>query len=158
MTNFVFNVAKGKVNDYVAKVDANDPANSALIIVLLKTADTDAVNKDYDTLSALLAAVNVEADFTNYARKTLTDADVTAPVPDDTGDKQDADFPDQTWTSAGGATNNTLAKLLVCYDADTTGGTDADLVPVAVLDCVVTFDVGVATTVAFNASGFARAA
>jgi len=36
MGNIVFNIAKGKVNEYVARVDGNDPANSALVLVLLK--------------------------------------------------------------------------------------------------------------------------
>jgi hypothetical protein len=67
---------------------------------------------------------NVEANFTNCARKTLTDADVAAMVPDDTSDRMDIDIPDQIRASAGGAVNNSLVKVLVCCDADTTGGAD----------------------------------
>lgn len=156
MANEVFNIAKGKVNEYVARIDTNDPTNSALIIVLLKTSPSDATLRDFDTLSAILGGGGVEADFTNYARKTLTDADLVAPTPDDTNDRQEADFPDQTWTSAGGATNNTLAKLLVCYDADTGAGTDANIVPLTHHDFVVTTD-GSNLVAQVDALGFFRA-
>jgi hypothetical protein len=133
MASITFNIAKGKVNAYTERVVTNDPANSALVVVLLKTAEADATLQDYDTLGAVLAAgggtANVECDFTNYARKTLTDADLSAPTVDDTGNEQYSDAPDQTYTAAGGATNNTIVKALICYDSDTTGGTDANLVP-----------------------------
>lgn len=133
MASITFNIAKGKVNAYTERVVNNDPANSALVVVLLKTVQADATLLDYDTLGDILAAgggtVNVEANFTNYARKVLTDADLSAPTVDDTGDEQYSDAPDQTYTAAGGATNNTIVKALICYDSDTTGGTDANLVP-----------------------------
>ena len=157
MADGVFNVSKGKGNEYVARVAGNDPANSALVLIILKTAEADATLEDYDTLSALLAGSNTEADFTNYARKTLTDADLTAPSPDDTNNRQDADFPDQTWASAGGASNNTTAKLIVCYDPDTTSGTDADLIPITHHDFVGTTN-GTDVTAEVNAAGFYRAA
>ena len=136
-----FNIAKGKVNAYTERVVTNDPANSALVVVLLKTAEADATLQDYDTLGALLAAgggtANVECNFTNYARKVLTNADLSAPTVDDTGNEQYSDMPDQTYTAAGGATNNTIVKAIVCYDSDTTGGTDANLVPLVACDFVV---------------------
>ena len=133
MASITFNIAKGKVNAYTERVVTNDPANSALVVVLLKTVEADATLQDYDTLGALLAAgggtANVECDFTNYARKVLTNADLSAPTVDDTGNEQYSDAPDQTYTAAGGAANNTIVKALICYDSDTTGGTDANLVP-----------------------------
>ena len=133
MADIVLNIAKGKVNAYTERVVNNDPANSALVVVLLKTVQADATLIDYDTLDAILTAgggtANVEANFTNYARKTLTNADLSAPTVDDTGNEQYSDAPDQTYTAAGGATNNTIVKALICYDADTTAGTDANLVP-----------------------------
>ena len=47
--------------------------------MLLKAAEADGVLEDYDDLGALLgAAGNTEADFTSYARKTLTDAELAA--------------------------------------------------------------------------------
>ena len=157
MADGVFNVSKGRVNEYVNRVDSNDPTNSAIVVVLLKVAEADATLDDYDTLSAiLLAAGNTEADFTNYARKVLTDTDVTAPTPDDTNNRQDADLPDQTWTSAGGATNNTLVKLLICYDNDSTAGDDTNIIPLTYHDFAVTTD-GNDLTAQIAAAGFYRA-
>lgn len=135
MGDIVFNIAKGKVNGYVDRVANNDPANSAIVVVLLQASEADATLQDYDTLSALIgAAGNTEATFTNYARKVLTDSVISAPAPDDTGNTQSADAPDQTWTSAGGTVDNTMTKVIFCYDPDSTGGTDADLVPLTAHD------------------------
>jgi hypothetical protein len=157
MADGVFNIAKGRVNEYVGRVDANDPTNSALVVVLLKVSEADGTLEDYDTLSALIAGANTEADFTNYARKVLVDTDVSNPAPDDTNNRQDADIPDQTWTSAGGTTDNTLTKLIVCYDNDSTGGTDANLIPLTHHDFAITTN-GNDLSALINAAGFYRAA
>lgn len=157
MADGVFNIAKGRVNEYVNRVDSNDPTNSALVVVLLQASEADGTLEDYDDLSTLLAAAgNTEATFTNYARKVLTDADITGPSVDDTNNWQSSDIPDQTWTSAGGATNNTLTKCLICYDNDSTGGTDANIIPLCYYDFAATTD-GNDLTAQINASGFYRA-
>ena len=157
MANIVFNISKGEVNAYTKRVVNNDPANSALVLVLLKTVQADATLLDYDTLDAILTAgggtANVEANFTNYARKVLTNTELSAPTVDDTGNEQYSDMPDQTYTSAGGATNNTLVKALICYDNDTTGGTDANLIPLTAHDVSVTTD-GNNLTLTIPANGF----
>lgn len=158
MADSVFNIAKGRTVEFYNRVKSNDPANSAFILVLLKVSESDATLIDYDDLSTLLgAAGNTEADFTNYARKTLTDADLDAlPAPDDTNNRYDLDLPDQTYTSAGGGTNNSLVKALICYDSDTTGGTDANIVPVSQYDFVATTD-GSNLNLEWAAAGFYRA-
>lgn len=156
MADLVFNVSKGSVAAYHNRVNDNDPANSALIVVLLKTAAADSTLRDQDTLAAILAGGSTEADFTNYARKILTDADIAAATVDDANDRVDADIPDQTWTAAGGASNNTLAKLLICYDSDTTAGTDTNIVPLTAHDFVVTTNGG-DITAQIAASGYFRA-
>lgn len=158
MGNIVFNIAKGRVNEYVNRVDSNDPANSALIVVLLKTVQADSTLRDYATLDAILTAgggtANVECDFTNYARKTITDTGVTGPSTDNTGDTQSSDITtDPAWTSAGGASNNSIAKLLICYDSDTTAGTDANIIPLTAHDFVITTNGG-DITAAIDAAGF----
>jgi hypothetical protein len=159
MADGPFNIARGRAIELYNRVKANDPAASALVLVILKVAEADDVLNNYDDLGALIgAAGNTEADFTNYARKVLTDVDLAAlPAPDDTNNRFDIDLPDQTWVSAGGAVNNSLVKLLVCYDSDTVAGTDANIVPIAHLDFVATTD-GTDLTFAFNAAGFYRAA
>ena len=130
MADGVFNIAKGRVIELHNRVDGNDPTNSALVVVLTKVSEADATLEDYDDLNALLgSAGNTEADFTNYARKVLTDSDISAAAPDDTNNWQQCDIPDQTWSSAGGTTDNTLTKVIICYDDDSTGGNDTNLVP-----------------------------
>jgi len=156
MADGVFNIAKGRVNEYQSRVANNDPANSALITVILKVAEADATLEDYDDLAALLAGSNTEADFTNYVRSVLTDADVSAPVPDDTKNWQAADIPDQTIVAAGGASNNTLVKYLICYDSDTTGGTDSNIIPLTHHDFPVTTD-GSNLVAQINADGYYKA-
>lgn len=153
MSDGVFNIAKGKIAYYAGLPAAND----ALIVALLKATglEADDTLNNYDDLAALLAAANDEADATNYARKTVT-ASITVTV-DDTGNKVDIDMPDLTWTALGGASNNTIAKMLVCYDPDTTGGTDSTVIPLTYHDCTLTTD-GTDVTVQIAAAGFARAA
>lgn len=152
MADFVFNIAKGKAGYYSTLPAAND----ALLVVLLKSSglEADDTLNNYDDLAALLAAANDEADFTNYARKTITSV---TPTIDDTNNRLDVDFADQTWTAAGGASNNTLGKLLVCYDPDTTAGTDSTVIPLTAHDFTATTD-GSDLTAVLAASGFYRAA
>ena len=137
MAGFVFNISRGKAAEYHARVDGNDPANSALILVVLRAAalESDALLRDYDTLSAILAGASDEATNTNYARKTLTDADISAGTVDDTNDRVTLTYATQTWTSV--AAGDSWAKLLVCYDSDTTAGTDANIVPVTAHDMLI---------------------
>lgn len=151
MADGVFNIAKGKVARYAALPEASD----ALIVVLLKSSgiESDATLQDYDDLAAILAATNDECDFTNYARKSVTSATVTV---DDTNNRVDVDIADQTWTSAGGAINNTIAKLLVCYDSDTGAGTDSAIIPLTHHDFSVTTD-GSDLVAQINSAGFFRA-
>lgn len=158
MADFVFNIAKGRVVEYYNRVEGNDPANSALIIVVLATTglETDAVLKDKDDLAAVVAGTTNEVTNTNYARKVLTDADLAAlPAPDDTNDRYDVDLPDQTWT--GVAAGDGWSKFLVCYDSDTTAGTDANIIPLTSHDFAVTPD-GSDITAQIAAAGFFRAA
>lgn len=159
MADGVFNIAKGGVKGYYERVKNNDPTNAAFIMVMLKASEVDDTLNNYDDLGTLIAAAgNTEADFTNYARKTLVDTDLAAvPAPDDTNNRIDLDLPDWLISAAGGATNNTLTKLLICYDSDTTAGTDSNIIPVCYYDFAVTTD-GSDLTAQINASGFYRAA
>ena len=156
MADFVFNIAKGRVAELYNRVDTNDPANSALVIVVLATSglETDAVLKDKDTLADVVSGTTNEVTNTGYARKVLTDASLSAFAADDTNDRVDLDFADQTWT--GVAAGDGWSKLLVCYDSDTTAGTDANIIPLTAHDFVVTPD-GSDITAVINSAGFYRA-
>jgi hypothetical protein len=160
MANFVFNISKGKTREYHDRVDNNDPANSALIIMVLAATglETDAVLKDLDTFSAIVAGTTNEVTNTNYARKTLTDADLTASSVDDTNDWALLPFPTQTFTSI--AAGDSWSKLVIGYDSDTTGGTDANIVPVAAYDLRISGSVVVpsgANIVVSATNGYIRA-
>lgn len=155
MADFVFNVAKGRVAELYNRVDSNDPTNSALIVVVIDAnGDTDATMRDRDTLSALLGGTANEVTNTNYARKVLTDSDISAFAPDDTNDRVDLDIADQTWTAVAAGTAWT--DLLVCYDNDTTGGDDTNIIPLTLHDFAVTPD-GSDITAQIASAGFFRA-
>lgn len=140
MADGVFNIAKGKVGAYHDRVNDNDPSTGALVIVLLASTGLvgDSTLKDYDTLAAVLAGASDEATNTNYARKVLTDSDIAGATTNDTSDRLEADIADQTWSSVANDGTGAIAKLLVCYDANTGSGTDADIVPLTYHDFVVT--------------------
>lgn len=138
MANVVFNIAKGRIVELYNRVKSNDPANSALILVPLETSGlvADATMIDYDDLATLLAGATNEQ--TTMGRKTLTDASLAAlPAPTDASDYYEVELPTQTWT---GATGNPISKILVCYDADTTAGTDANILPLTLFDFAITPD------------------
>lgn len=151
MANGCFNIAKGKISYYAGLPAASD----ALIAVLLKSSGLvgDSTLADYDDLASLLAGASDECDFTNYARKTLASVTVTV---DDTNDRVDIDCADITWTAAGGASNNTIGKLIVCYDGDTGAGNDSNIVPISFHDFSYTTS-GVDLTAVIATAGFARA-
>jgi hypothetical protein len=130
VSNLVFNVALGRV----ASLAALPAANDALIAVPLEATGlvTDAVMRDYDDLAALLAGASNEQ--TTMGRKTLASVTVTV---DDTNDRVAIDCADITWTAA---TGNAVGAVVICYDPDTTTGTDADLVPLTKHDVTLTPD------------------
>lgn len=154
MADGVFNISKGKVGELAQRVVNNDPANSALIVVLSSGAITDATLRDLDTLQQCIDDAGfTEATFTNYARK-VVEAPVITVV--DASDRLEADMPDLTWAAAGNGVNNTLTRLSVHYDGDTTGGNDSNIVPLTFHDFTVTTD-GSDITAQFHAQGFFNA-
>lgn len=158
MADQVFNIALGSVAGYYRRVDGNDPANSALIVVLLAASgiESDATLKDVDTLTALVAGTTNEATNTGYARKVLTDVDLTAFAADDTNNRVDLDIPDQTWTSVANDGTGAIGDAVICYDGDTTAGTDANIEPLTIHDFSVTPSGG-DVTMQVAAAGFYRA-
>ena len=154
MSDFVYNVALGRVVEYAARVEANDPTNSAFIVVALVAGGvSDATLKDLDTLSDVLATAANEATNSGYARKTLANGSLTITVTDGS-DKVEVDFADQTWSAV--AAGDVWTDLIICYDSDTTGGTDANIIPLVQLDFAVTPD-GSDIIMQLNSSGFFRA-
>lgn len=156
MADFIYNIAKGRWVEYFQRVDANDPANSAIIVVPVDVAAvTDAALRDVDTFAAVIAAGVTERSASNWNRKTLTDADLGPFAPDDANDRFDIDIADILWTP--GPTAGAVTDLVFCYDSDTTAGTDANLVPIFQYDFAITPD-GSEVLAVINAAGLARAA
>lgn len=146
MADGVFNIAKGRV----AQMVISSPAKFG--VILLKASEADATLEDYDDIAALLVpAGNTRADFTNYADVT---AETATQTPDDSNNWNDVDMPDQTWSSAGGAANNTLTKAIIFWDSN--AGADADLIPLTHHDFAPTTD-GSDLTMQVAALGFFRA-
>jgi hypothetical protein len=134
MSDIQSNITLGREVELYDRVNGNDPANSAFIMLVLAAAGlvSDAVLKDYDTVDALLAGASAEVMNANYGRKTLTDADLAPYVVDDSNDLILLVLPLQTFASIG--VGDSWSKACVAYDPDTTAGTDTTLVPVSYHD------------------------
>lgn len=144
MANITFNVALGRAAYYASLPAAND----GLVAVPIETSGivADSVMRDYDTLADLLAGASNEQ--TTMGRKALASVTVTV---NDTDNRVDIDCADITWSAA---TGNPISAVVICYDPDTTGGTDADLVPLTKHDVVMTPD---GTDFALTITDFFRA-
>jgi hypothetical protein len=166
-SNFVFNIARGKLGYYYYAVKnslvvtaAGTPAftstaNAIFVVVLIEATglEADATLADYDDMAALIAGTSNEQ--TNQARKTLSDVELAAvPAPDDANNRLDLDIPDLVYTALGG---NAIAKLLVGFDPDSTGGTDSSIIPLTAHSFDVTPD-GTDVTAQVAATGFYRSA
>jgi len=154
-----FNVAKGRAAELHHRVDANDPSTAVLVIVLLAYTNlvVDATMKDYDTLSAVLAGTTDEATNTGYARKVLTDTDISDFTVDDTNDWVLTDVADQVWSAVSNDGTGRIGGLLVCYDAVSGSGTDADIIPLTYQPFDVTPNGG-SITATIDSLGYFKAA
>lgn len=159
MADFIFNRSKGRLVEFAERINANDPANSVFQIALWNTTATDATLRDLDTVAQIESDANT-AELTsgtnaNYARKTINDASGMTITYDDTNDRVDVDIADQTWTALGAGT--AITDLSSAYDSDSTGGTDANQIPVSWHDFPITPD-GSDVTAVINSAGLFRAA
>lgn len=147
MAALIPNIAKGKVAYYAGLPAAND----AVIWVLFTGTETDDNLRDADTLTAVIALAVNEATFTGYARVTGTSVTVTV---DDTNNRTDVDTADPSWSPTSA---EALTRIGAFYDPDTTGGTDADLIPLFIDDFVLTTATSGTLTYTVATSGFFRA-
>ena len=156
MPNFIYNRALGRVAEWHNNIFSNTPPNSAFVVEILATTgvETDAVLRDKDDLLALVSGTTNFVTNSGYARKTLTEADILAYGPDDTADDVKLDLNDITWVTIGAGDG--WSDLVLSYDADTTAGTDANVIPATHHDFVVTPD-GSNITAQIAAAGYFRA-
>lgn len=131
MSDIAFNISKGREVEFYERVNANDPANSALIMMVLKTGSVGGINGlvDLDTFAAITSGGYTEVANTGYARKVLTDTELAAWAPDDTNNRVLLTLPLQTFSTITAGDNWDI--VVVGYDSDTTGGTDANIVPIS---------------------------
>lgn len=154
MANFAFNIAKGRGVEWYYRAENNDPTNCAIILVPLSQSGTEAQGQDLDDLAAVEADANfAERTSGGWVRKTLESVQLAAlPAPDDTNNRFGIQVPSVTFTTP--ATGNNVTGLLVCFDYDTTAGTDAAILPIAHYDFVVTTD---GNDVVLNVGDYLRA-
>ncbi|MEV6105718.1 hypothetical protein AB0M28_13520 [Streptomyces sp. NPDC051940] len=119
MADFTFNIAKGRVAYYASLPAASD----GLVIIALESSGLEAqsVLEDKDDFAAVVAGTTNEQ--TTVGRMPLTNVTVTV---DDTNNRVNVDADNVTWTTP---TGNPVGALVVCYDPDTTTGTDITLIP-----------------------------
>ncbi|GAA2108061.1 hypothetical protein [Streptomyces synnematoformans] len=130
MASIVFTIALGRIAHYASLPAASD----GLVMIPLEASglEADSVLRDADTFAAVVAGTTTEQ--TTAGRKALTDVTVTV---NDTDNRVDIDCADVTWTAP---TGNPVGAVVICYDPDTTAGTDSDLVPLTKHDTVWTPD------------------
>jgi hypothetical protein len=153
--NFVFNIAKGRVGELVTNVLAG--GNDAIVWVPMNGSDESAANgQDADTMAAVEALASfAEQTGTGWSRITQDETgDGLTSAVDDTDNEWVVDSNDLAF-GAITASNNSVG-LIACYDPDTTGGTDSDLIPLVHLVMNVTTD-GNTVTFQHNAEGWYNA-
>lgn len=152
MPDIVFNIAKGRVAELYNRVDLADPAAARLYVIPINAnAVSDATAQDVDTFADLITAGVTERTANGWNRKTLAAADLAAFAADDTNNRVDLDFPDQTWTSVS---TDAVTDVVICY-ASVASPTNAQLIPLTLHDFVVTPSGGDVTLQTPN--GFFRA-
>ena len=139
MSSFTFDIANGREVEFHFRVNDSDPTNAALVLVVLDAVDleVDQTLRTYATLAALLATGNDEVTNGGYARKVLTDADIGPATVNTSTHRTTLEFSTDVQVFATIAAGTSWRKILVCYDPDTTGGTDAAIIPVTAHDILI---------------------
>lgn len=146
-----FDIGLGRCAEFYYRVKNGDPSTSRFGILLLKVAQADGTLEQHETVAAVTGA-NTEANFTNYARKTIAAASMAAmPSPDHTNHVWDFFLPNQTWLNAGATTDNALVKAILYYMANS-GSADSTFIPCKHYDFVFT-TVKPAVSLVFNDGG-----
>lgn len=158
MADFVFNRAKGRVTEWAERINANDPANSVLLIALIAATGVqeDSVLRDLDDFTALVAGATNFATNTGSTRKSIDNTGGLTTTYDDTNDRVDVDVPDQTWTAVANDGTGAISDIAIGYDSDSTTGSDANVLPATFHDFAVTPD-GSDITAQIATAGFFRA-
>lgn len=145
------NQALGKALAWIDIINDNTLANSVLVVALYVSAATDNDLRDADTAAAVEALAGVaEVTDGSYARQIFDDTDIGPATVVDGTDTSTFDMADVVFTALAGG--DSITKAVWYYDTDSTGGTDANLIPIAHFDAVGTSNGG-DFTLQINASG-----
>lgn len=157
MGNFVFNIAKGKVAELAARVNANDPTEASLLVILVASTgvESDATLIDSTDLADVFGGTTNEATNTGAARKVLDQTAGITITPVYASDYVDVDIPDQTWTAVANDGTGAISDLIIAY-RPTNASADSACVPLSMHDFAVTPD-GSDITAQIATGGFYRA-
>lgn len=155
MANIVFNRGLGRGTEWAERVNGNDPAASEIVLMVLATSgvESDAVLRDKDTFADVVSGATNEVTNSGYAKKVLDNTSSITVTYDDTNDRVDVDFPDQTWTAV--AAGDGWNDIVVGYDP-VGSQTMSDILPHTLHDFVVTPD-GSDITAQVATAGYFRA-
>lgn len=130
MASVIHNIAKGRFNEFVRRINSNDPGTAVFKLLLLQASGLEAIGtlQDYDTINDLLAGTSNEITVTSYARQVLTDAEIADPTVDDTGNAQTWDLSADVSFGALEA-GQTVGAATIGYWPDTAGA-DTTAIPV----------------------------
>lgn len=143
---------------YYFQQAASTAADIQVIALKAGGLQADDALADNATLAAILTAGNVEADFTNYVRKTIaapTRSAVNATDRTHLGGSAVGTAYTLTWTAAGGATNNQLGKVVLLYVPVPGTSPNSDILPLFAHDITATTD-GNDLVITFHADGAVR--
>jgi hypothetical protein len=149
MAPFIPTITTGRFVRYSELPAAND----GLIWMILQSLglERDLVLRDKDSFADVLLGTTNEATFGGYRRVTATGVVVTT---DDANNRTNVDANDPSWAPLSA---QAVAKIVLGYDPDTTGGTDADILPVFMDDFVALTTPPLTLTYQVNAAGWGRA-
>ena len=151
MANEFFDIAFGKFVGLAEKAIA--ASNDQVVLLLLRTVEVDNTLRVHVNVADLLvAAGNVEADCTNYARKTGIAVTINTAVTR----QRDVDIPDQLFVALGGTVDNDMEKLLIAFQNDPGGvNDDTTLIPITYYNYLLKTD-GSDVLIEVHADGITR--
>jgi hypothetical protein len=137
MASFGFDVALGREVEFWNRVNDSDPTNAVFVLAVLANSgiETDAVLRTKTTFTDLVSGTTAEVTNSGYSRIVLDDTDIDAYTVDTTNHRITPDLDDQTFSSI--VAGDSWRKLVLGYDSDSTGGTDANIIPVSAYDLLV---------------------
>lgn len=149
MASILYNEAKKEILDGTLNLSSSTLKVMLVDSTYTPNADNDVVDAGgaSDPIDAEIVATNYTGAWGGAGRKTLASKTFTA---DDTNDRGVFDAADVTWTSLGGATNDTIVGAIVIKEG---GANDTTSRLIAYIDTADITTNGGDITIQWNASG-----